>query len=308
MNLNSPPSVQYDYADGAGGSGVAQYVRLSDVVYPNGRKVDYNYATGVDSIMSRFSTISDDLGLANGSFQSGTLSGSGWTVGGSANYYGVGGYTGGYYFYCVDPPTGETLSQNLAATVQAAGVTYTLTFTAAAYDGSYQLQPQLLPTVPGNPPTTTSINMGGPLSISGGPVTYTVSYTTQPGDAGTIGIQFVFVFSDGSDEVVAQLADVALSASVANYKYLGAGTIASEYYDLGAGSFAGNSYDDLQVGLDYSAYNFAGFDQFGRIADQVWAEYGSIGSGALNAARRAGRVRLRLQRRRRPHQPHQRRG
>ncbi len=52
---------QYDYSDGATG-GVAAFVRLADVVYPNGRTIDYNYASGVDAVMSRLSSISDSTG------------------------------------------------------------------------------------------------------------------------------------------------------------------------------------------------------------------------------------------------------
>jgi len=52
--------VQYDYADGASG-GVAKYVRLDEVTYPNGREVHYDYgATGaIDDIMSRLAAIGD---------------------------------------------------------------------------------------------------------------------------------------------------------------------------------------------------------------------------------------------------------
>lgn len=52
--------VQYDYADGATG-GVAKYVRLEQVTYPNGREVHYGYGTAgaVDDIMSRLATIGD---------------------------------------------------------------------------------------------------------------------------------------------------------------------------------------------------------------------------------------------------------
>ena len=35
VNTSSTPSVQYNYADGANSNGVAQYVRLASVVYPN---------------------------------------------------------------------------------------------------------------------------------------------------------------------------------------------------------------------------------------------------------------------------------
>ncbi len=54
-------SVQYHYDDGADANGRAAYLRLTDVVYPNDRHVGYNYAAGVDSIMSRLSDIFDDL-------------------------------------------------------------------------------------------------------------------------------------------------------------------------------------------------------------------------------------------------------
>ncbi|MFO0788409.1 MAG: RHS repeat-associated core domain-containing protein [Pirellulales bacterium] len=52
--------VQYDYEDGAV-NGVAKYVRLTGMTYPNGRQVDYGYgATGaIDDVMSRLATIGD---------------------------------------------------------------------------------------------------------------------------------------------------------------------------------------------------------------------------------------------------------
>ena len=59
VNTSSTPSVQYTYADGSGSSGVAQFVRPTVLTYPNGRQIDYNYAAGVDSIMSRISNITD---------------------------------------------------------------------------------------------------------------------------------------------------------------------------------------------------------------------------------------------------------
>jgi hypothetical protein len=43
------PSVQYGYDDGAAG-GVAQYVRLANITYPSGRKLDYNYAAGKEKV------------------------------------------------------------------------------------------------------------------------------------------------------------------------------------------------------------------------------------------------------------------
>ena len=57
VNTSSTPSVQYTYADGSGGLGVAQFVRPTVVTYPNGRQIDYNYAAGVDSVMSRITSI-----------------------------------------------------------------------------------------------------------------------------------------------------------------------------------------------------------------------------------------------------------
>ena len=61
VNTGSTPSVEYDYDDGAVGD-VAKYVRLSQVAYPDGRQIGYNYQSGVDSIMSRLSSISDSTG------------------------------------------------------------------------------------------------------------------------------------------------------------------------------------------------------------------------------------------------------
>jgi RHS repeat-associated protein len=53
-------SVQYEYEDGAYG-GVAKYVRLSQVTYPDDREVHYGYGTtqAIDDVMSRLATIGD---------------------------------------------------------------------------------------------------------------------------------------------------------------------------------------------------------------------------------------------------------
>ena len=63
VDSGSTPNVQYVYADGAV-DGVAQFVRLTDVVYPNGRDISNGYGTSgsVDDIMSRLVTISDTSG------------------------------------------------------------------------------------------------------------------------------------------------------------------------------------------------------------------------------------------------------
>jgi len=54
------PYVKYEYDDGAV-NGVARFVRLAQVEYPNGRQVQYGYGTtqAVDDIMSRLATIGD---------------------------------------------------------------------------------------------------------------------------------------------------------------------------------------------------------------------------------------------------------
>jgi YD repeat-containing protein len=57
--------VDYDYEDEASG-GIAKYVRLHQVTYPNsetypnGRKVHYDYSAVTDDIMSRLSSVYDD--------------------------------------------------------------------------------------------------------------------------------------------------------------------------------------------------------------------------------------------------------
>ena len=63
MDKETTPNVQYTYDDGATG-GVAKYVRLTKVIYPNGRDVEYGYGTtgAIDDIMSRLETISDGTG------------------------------------------------------------------------------------------------------------------------------------------------------------------------------------------------------------------------------------------------------
>jgi RHS repeat-associated protein len=57
----STPSIQYSYADGAS-AGVAKYVRLDTVTYPNGRVIKYNYNTtgSDDDVLSRVDTIRDN--------------------------------------------------------------------------------------------------------------------------------------------------------------------------------------------------------------------------------------------------------
>ena len=49
----------------------------------------------------------------------------------------------------------------------------------------------------------------------------------------------------------------------AAYKYLGAGRIVTE------------DYENVEVKLDYTPNDFAAFDRFGRVLDQIWTDYGA---------------------------------
>ena len=68
VDTGTTPKVQYVYADGATGSKAA-YLRLTQTIYPNGRTVNYNYATGVNAIMSRLSSISESNGTVDASYK-----------------------------------------------------------------------------------------------------------------------------------------------------------------------------------------------------------------------------------------------
>jgi RHS repeat-associated protein len=54
VDTSSTPNVQYGYSDLSAGS------RKTSLTYPDGRQIDYNYASGVDSDISRLTSISDD--------------------------------------------------------------------------------------------------------------------------------------------------------------------------------------------------------------------------------------------------------
>jgi RHS repeat-associated protein len=71
VNTSSTPQVQYIYSQPTG----ANYSRLSAMIYPNGRQLDYVYNTGVDTTLSRVSGISDDSGTGAGNDQSYTYLG-----------------------------------------------------------------------------------------------------------------------------------------------------------------------------------------------------------------------------------------
>ncbi len=55
--VTGTPEVQYEYVTPTGTNADG---RLTDIIYPNSRKVDYQYNTGLDSNISRVSNIADD--------------------------------------------------------------------------------------------------------------------------------------------------------------------------------------------------------------------------------------------------------
>jgi RHS repeat-associated protein len=56
VNTSTTPKLQYSYTLMAGG---VNNSRLTSMIYPNGRVLNYNYATGVDNTISRLTSISD---------------------------------------------------------------------------------------------------------------------------------------------------------------------------------------------------------------------------------------------------------
>ncbi|MBL8797111.1 MAG: hypothetical protein JNM56_24635 [Planctomycetia bacterium] len=59
VNTSTSPKVQYTYSEMSGG---ASHSRLTSIIYPNGRVLSYNYASGLDDSISRLSSISDNSG------------------------------------------------------------------------------------------------------------------------------------------------------------------------------------------------------------------------------------------------------
>jgi hypothetical protein len=57
VNTATSPEVQYAYIEMSGGQNNSRPISIT---YPNGRKIDYLYSTGVDSNISRLSSIVDD--------------------------------------------------------------------------------------------------------------------------------------------------------------------------------------------------------------------------------------------------------
>ena len=63
VDMSTTPSVQYAYTEMSGGQNNS---RLVSMTYPNGRVLNYNYAAGLDSSISRLSSISDNSGTLEG--------------------------------------------------------------------------------------------------------------------------------------------------------------------------------------------------------------------------------------------------
>jgi RHS repeat-associated protein len=59
VNTSTTPNVQYSYTLMSGG---VNNSRLTSMTYPNGRLLNFNYATGVDNTISRLTSISDSTG------------------------------------------------------------------------------------------------------------------------------------------------------------------------------------------------------------------------------------------------------
>ncbi len=103
-----------------------------------------------------------------------------------------------------------------------------------------------------------------------------LSYVTYP-DSGVIG--YTYGEAGSIDNALSRVTAITFedSTTIVQYTYLGAGTVASEYEDLGTEAYNNTLYDDLEIGLDYSANNFGAWDHFGRIVNQDWNMYSNSG-------------------------------
>jgi RHS repeat-associated protein len=87
-------------------------------------------------------------------------------------------------------------------------------------------------------------------------------------------VQYGYGTAGAVDDIMSRLETISdgsgTDGTYSAYTYLGAGTIASE------------DYQQPQVKLDYSADDFAAWDRFGQVVDQIWSGYGSNNSGTLD--------------------------
>jgi YD repeat-containing protein len=58
VSTSTTPYVEYDYTNLASGNNI----RLTDIIYPDGYTVNYNYSSGLNSNISRLSSLSDSTG------------------------------------------------------------------------------------------------------------------------------------------------------------------------------------------------------------------------------------------------------
>src|SRR5205823_6296732 len=70
-NTGTSANLQYVYSQPTG----ANYSRITAMIYPNGRQLDFVYNTGLDTTISRVSGLSDDSGTGAGHDQSYTYLG-----------------------------------------------------------------------------------------------------------------------------------------------------------------------------------------------------------------------------------------
>ncbi len=71
VNTTTTPVTQYAYSQPTG----ANFSRLTQMIYPNGRALDYVYNSGIDSDISRVSALADDSGSGAGNLQTYTYLG-----------------------------------------------------------------------------------------------------------------------------------------------------------------------------------------------------------------------------------------
>jgi RHS repeat-associated protein len=134
-----------------------------------------------------------------------------------------------------------------------------LNFVDYSYDGwGHLVEDWQSHTSTGTDPETTGYGYSYYESIQNGVAKYVrLGHINYPNPCGDF---YYYYGTTGSvDDIMSRV-----ERSYAAYTYLGASTIASEDY-----------YGQVGVKLDYSADNFAAWDRFGRVVDQIWTDYGA---------------------------------
>ena len=75
-----------------------------------------------------------------------------------------------------------------------------------------------------------------------------------------------YLYASGIDDIMSRVTGIETDAANASFAYLGADTVVSQ------------DDADIDVELDYSTNNFAAWDRFGRVVDQLWSDYGTTWS------------------------------